>query len=548
MSQIRVEFYRFFFDKPARLCYIVSMTGAQMDREDELDVLIRAKYPILYIVSWEERRIEQILRRVAAERRKKLYGWTLTDGIAPLDGYDGPPTDPATRNPLRALDYIAASQESAVFLLKDFHPFLDDSRPAAEQPTVVRRLRDITNHLKESRKTLVILSPLLRFPLELEKDITVLDYALPTLEELNQSLERVIRSAREISGVRLSLDEEGREKVINAAQGLTCTEAENVFAKSLVMTHSLDLDVIVAEKKQIIRRSQILEYFEADEDLSYVGGMSLLKEWLAKRSLAFSERARQFGLPEPKGLLLLGVQGAGKSLIAKAIASQWKLPLLRLDLGSLFSELVGSSEHNMRTALRLAESVSPCILWLDELEKGLAGVASSHLSDAGTTARVFGGFLTWMQEKTAPVFVVATSNDISILPPEALRKGRFDEIFFIDLPTLEERREIFAIHLARRGREPKSYDLNELARQSEGFSGAEIEQAVISGLYDAFEAGRELTSQDILNNLSSSLPLSHTMETHINALRSWARSHARPASPWALSAGRSSGLRRMELT
>ncbi|MBN1147993.1 MAG: AAA family ATPase [Anaerolineales bacterium] len=519
-----------------------------MDREDELDVLIRAKYPILYIVSWEERRIEQILRRVAAERRKKLYGWTLTDGIAPLDGYDGPPTDPATRNPLRALDYIAASQESAVFLLKDFHPFLDDFRPAAEQPTVVRRLRDITNHLKESRKTLVILSPLLRFPLELEKDITVLDYALPTLEELNQSLERVIRSAREISGVRLSLDEEGREKVINAAQGLTCTEAENVFAKSLVMTHSLDLDVIVAEKKQIIRRSQILEYFEADEDLSYVGGMSLLKEWLAKRSLAFSERARQFGLPEPKGLLLLGVQGAGKSLIAKAIASQWKLPLLRLDLGSLFSELVGSSEHNMRTALRLAESVSPCILWLDELEKGLAGVASSHLSDAGTTARVFGGFLTWMQEKTAPVFVVATSNDISILPPEALRKGRFDEIFFIDLPTLEERREIFAIHLARRGREPKSYDLNELARQSEGFSGAEIEQAVISGLYDAFEAGRELTSQDILNNLSSSLPLSHTMETHINALRSWARSHARPASPWALSAGRSSGLRRMELT
>ena len=262
-----------------------------------------------------------------------------------------------------------------------------------------------------------------------------------------------------------------------------------------------------------------------------MGGMALLKEWLAKRSLALSERARQFGLPSPKGLLLLGVQGAGKSLVAKAIASQWQLPLLRLDLGRLFSWLVGSSEHNMRNALRMAESVSPCLLWLDELEKGLAGIASSHLSDAGTTARVFGSFLTWMQEKTAPVFVVATSNDISILPPEALRKGRFDEIFFIDLPALEERREIFSIHLSRRGRDPQNFNLNRLARQSESFSGAEIEQAVISGLYDAFDAGRDLTDADILSSLASSVPLSHTMEYQINDLRNWARTHARPASP-----------------
>ncbi len=534
-------------NKPA-LCYIESMTLTPLDRQQELDILIRAKYPILYIISWEERRVEQILRQVAGERRKKLYGWTLTDGILPLDDFSGPPLDPSTCNPLRALDYIAASQESAIFVLKDFHPFLDDLHPIAEQPVIVRRLRDITNQLKESRKTLVILSPLLRFPTELEKEITVLDYALPTLEELNQSLERVIRSAREISGVRLSLDEEQREKVINAAQGLTCTEAENVFAKSLVMTRSLDLDVIIAEKKQIIRRSQILEYFEAAESLSYVGGMSLLKEWLDKRALSFSEKARHFGLPEPKGLLLLGVQGAGKSLIAKAIASQWQLPLLRMDLGSMFSELVGSSEHNMRTALRLAESVSPCLLWLDELEKGLAGIASSHLSDAGTTARVFASFLTWMQEKTAPVFVVATSNDISILPPEALRKGRFDEIFFIDLPSPEERREIFAIHLARRGRDPLGFNLDHLARQSEGFSGAEIEQAVISGLYDAFEAGRELSDQDMFNNLSQSLPLSHTMETQINALRNWARTHARPASPWNWPQSRRPGLHQIELT
>jgi SpoVK/Ycf46/Vps4 family AAA+-type ATPase len=524
------------------------MTTTQVDREEELNVLVRAKYPILYIVSWEERRIEQTLRLVAAERRKKLYGWTLTQGIVPLDGYDAPPIDPATRNPVYALDHIAVSQEAALFVLKDFHPFLDDLRPVGDQPLIVRKLRDITNQLKESRKTLVILSPILRFPSELEKDVTVLDYSLPTLDELSQSLERVIRSAREISGVRLKLDDETREKVLNAARGLTCTEAENVFAKSLVMTRRLDLDVIVAEKKQIIRRSQILEYFEAEEDLSAVGGMPLLKDWLAKRSLAFSERARRFGLPEPRGLLLLGVQGAGKSLMAKAVASQWQLPLLRLDLGRLFSELVGSSEQNMRTALRLAESVAPCVLWLDELEKGLGGVASSHLSDAGTTARVFGGFLTWMQEKTSPVFVIATSNDISILPPEALRKGRFDEIFFIDLPVLEERREVFAIHLARRGRDPLGFDLNRLARQSDGFSGAEIEQAVISGLYDAFEAGRELNDEDVLRNLSNTVPLSQTFETHIGALRNWARSHARPASPRGVAPAPSHGLRQMELS
>jgi ATP-dependent 26S proteasome regulatory subunit len=518
-------------------------------REDELATLIRAKYPILYIVSWEERRIEQTLRQVAGQLRKKLYGWTITAGIRPLDGYDGMMPDPSTASPLRALDMIASSQESAVFVLKDFHPFLDDRHPIADQPVIVRRLRDITGHLKESRKTLVILSPLLHFPPELEKDIIVLDYALPTAVEMEQSLDRVIRSAREVSGMQVELIPEMQEKILSAAQGLTCTEAENVFAKSLVMTRSLDVDVIIAEKKQIIRRSQILEYFEAFEDMEFVGGMSLLKEWLSKRALAFSDRARQFGLPEPKGLLLLGVQGAGKSLIAKAISSQWRLPLLRLDLGSLFSGLVGSSEQNMRSALQLAESVSPCLLWLDELEKGLAGVASSHLSDAGTTARVFGSFLTWMQEKTAPVFVVATANDISILPPEALRKGRFDEIFFIDLPNHTERHDIFSIHITKRGRDPQKFDLDLLARMSENFSGAEIEQAVISALYDAFEDNRNLNTEDILNALKSTVPLAQTMETQVNALRGWARTHARPASPvsWTPSLTNISGLRQMEL-
>ncbi len=247
----------------------------------------------------------------------------------------------------------------------------------------------------------------------------------------------------------------------------------------------------------------------------------------------------------------MGVQGAGKSLLAKAVSSQWQLPLLRLDLGRVFSELVGSSEQNIRTALRLAENVAPCVLWLDELEKGLAGATGSGSSDAGTSARVFGSLLTWMQEKTSPVFVIATANDISILPPEVLRKGRFDEIFFVDLPQLQERRQIFVIHLARRGRDALNYDLNKLAMSTEGFSGAEIEQVIIDGLYDAFESQSELTTEDLLRNIKNTVPLSKTMESKITALRQWARRHARPASeppePQPILPAHGNGLRRMEL-
>lgn len=501
-----------------------------LERVEELNTLTRAKYPIIYIVSWEERRVEDMLRQVAIDRRKKLYGWTLTNGLAPLDLMNAQSVDPSTRDPLKALDFVAHSQEAAMFVLKDFHPFLDDSRGGPDHPVIIRRLRDITNDLKASRKTLVILSPTLRFPTDLEKEITVLDYSLPTVDELCLSLDNVVRSAREMAGIKLQMSHEERERVLNASRGLTCIEAENVFGKSLVMRRELNLKIIIAEKEQLIRRSQILEYYETVEGFENVGGLTLVKSWLRKRGQAFSEKARAFGLPEPKGLLLLGVQGAGKSLLAKAVASQWQLPLLRLDLGRVFSELVGSSEQNMRSALRLAESVSPCVLWVDEIEKGLAGVSGSGSADAGTSARVFGSLLTWMQEKTSPVFVISTANDITALPPELLRKGRFDEIFFVDLPQAEERRDIFAIHLAHRGREPLKYDLNKLALASEGFSGAEIEQALIEGLYDAFESEQDLTDEDILRSIEKTIPLSRTMEHKISALRQWARTHARPAS------------------
>jgi len=504
------------------------------NQAEELKVLIQARYPLIYIVSWDEQRIEEILRGVAAERRKRLFAWTVTEGIVAIDTMQPTPVDPTAVNPMRALQYAAESRDAALFVFKDFHHFLvqdytGDGRTDAVH--VGRKLRDLAHILKKSEKTLIFLSPLLRLPPELEKEVSVIDFALPSLEELDEALERIIRSARVRGTLDLNLAEAARERVLKAAQGLTISEATNVFAKSVVLRRGFDLDVIVAEKKQLIRKSGILEYTEPDEPIGQVGGLGELKSWLKKRQLAFSERARQFGLPEPRGLLLLGVPGGGKSLVSKATANMWQLPLLRLDMGKVFSQMVGSSEENIRSALRLAETVSPAVLWLDEIEKGLAGTISSHRSDAGTAARVFGSFLVWLQEKTAPVFVIATSNNINLLPPELLRKGRFDEIFFVDLPSQEEREEIFGIHLAKRNRDPNRFDLASLARETEGFSGAEIEQVIIAALYDAFDDGeREVSGEDLLRAIAATVPLSRTMREQVTALRNWSRTHARQAS------------------
>jgi SpoVK/Ycf46/Vps4 family AAA+-type ATPase len=499
------------------------------ERERELEVLIRAKYPLIYVLSWEERRIETMLVRIADRLNKRLYAWTVTSGVMAVDTVRPTEIDPGARSALQVLEHIEGSRDAAFYLLKDFHPFLGSSQIAPD-PAVIRKVRDLVQPLKESEKTVLFLSPVLRLPSELEKEVTLVDFSLPAPEELEQALDRVIRSVRSQGRLRLRPSTEAREQILGAAQGLTVSEAENVFAKSVVMTRDFDPEIIIAEKRQLIRKSNVLEYYETAEEMSYVGGMTDLKAWLNKRRLAFTEQARAFGLPEPRGLLLLGVQGGGKSLLAKAVATMWKLPLLRLDIGRVFSELVGSSEENMRNALRLAETVSPAILWIDEIEKGLSGIASSGRSDAGTAARVFASFLVWMQEKTAPVFVIATSNDISLLPPELLRKGRFDEIFFIDLPDFEERQDIFAIHLLKRRRNPEQFNLVRLARETEGLSGAEIEQAVIAGLYDAFEAGRDLEESDLVRNVAQSIPLSQTMREQVTALRNWARTHARSAS------------------
>ncbi len=496
----------------------------------EIETLIRARYPILYLVTSEELRAEEIVGEVAQRRQKKVFEWSCSTGMIPAGTsiQSQRSRNPATREPLAALEQVIEQVEPAIFVFKDFHPFLTRSNHA-----VIRRLKEIALHLKNSFKTIVIISPVQEIPVELEKEITVLNVPLPSREDLELLLAKIVEDVKQFKHISIELDAAGRERLLQAALGLTLGEAENVFAKIIVKDQRLtgdDVGEVFAQKQQIIRKSGLLDYYAATESFDHVGGLAVLKDWLNKRSVAFSTEARDFGLPSPKGMLLLGVQGCGKSLCAKAVSSRWQLPLLRFDMGRMFGSLVGSSEENVRRAIAVAESVAPAILWVDEIDKAFAGSQSSGGSDGGTAARVFGTFLTWLSEKVAPVFVVATANDISQLPPELLRKGRFDEIFFVDLPSAEERAEVFRIHLSKRGRDPENYDVAALVETSVDFSGAEIEEAIISALYDAFYGREELQTAHVLSVLAETVPLARTMDEHIGRLRAWADGRARNAS------------------
>ncbi len=496
----------------------------------EIETLIRARYPILYIISSEETRVIKDVVDIAARRQKKVFEWSYSTGIVPSGTsiQSQKHRNTPTRDPLAALDQVIEQVEPALFIFKDFHPFLTKNNFA-----IVRKLKEIALHLKNSFKTIILVSPVMEIPTELEKEVTVLNYPLPGRDDLGALLDKIVEDVRQFKQVKINLDDAGRERLLQAALGLTLGEAENVFAKIIVKDERLtgdDVNEVFAEKQQIIRKSGLLEYYATTESFNNVGGLAVLKDWLRKRALALSPEARAFGLPSPKGILMLGVQGCGKSLCAKAVSTQWQLPLLRFDMGRMFGSLVGSSEENVRRAIAVAESVAPAILWVDEIDKAFAGSQGSGATDGGTTARVFGTFLTWLSEKTAPVFVVATANDISQLPPELLRKGRLDEIFFVDLPTSPERAEIFRIHLEKRGRKAESPDIAKLAEASRDFSGAEIEEAINSALYDAFYAGTDIDTSHILNAIAQTVPLARTMDEQINRLRSWADGRARNAS------------------
>ncbi len=498
---------------------------------DELELLIRARYPVLYIVSWEEHRVEARLRDIARQRGKELYTWSVTTGLRRAGDAGSPNDRRGLSDPVEAMDSVIQHKEPAIYLFKDLHMLL--RREVTCHTPNIRKVREVARGLTDSYKTMVIVGPRMELPAELEKDVTVVDFPLPTQADLDKLLTKISEDVKDHPALKVDLDPASREALVQAAGGLTLQEAENVFAKTLVNDGKLtgtDVSTVFAEKQQIVRKSGLLDYYDSSTKMEEVGGLENLKDWLKRRSSAFTEQAKAFGLPAPKGVLLVGVQGCGKSLCAKAVSELWRMPLLRFDVGRMFSSLVGSSEENIRRAIAVAENVSPAVLWIDEIDKAFAGSSGSARTDGGTTARVMSTFLTWLSEKTKPVFVIATANDISQLPPELLRKGRLDEIFFVDLPSEEERRGILAIHLARRGRDFKNFDLGPIVEAADGFSGAELEQAVISALYDAFYDGRELKSEDLMKAVRETVPLSKTMSERIGELRAWAAGRARPAS------------------
>jgi SpoVK/Ycf46/Vps4 family AAA+-type ATPase len=479
-----------------------------MSFEQELDIYLRARFTLMILVTVEEERALQTVKAVCERSKRPCLTWDVADGFQQLSGND---STPGARDPLSALEQVDKAGGEALYVLKDFHDCWVNAQ-------IKRKLRTLAQRLKFTKKSVLITTPAAKLPGELKDDAVVIEFAPPD----TAGLEAVLNRLTETPGVKANLTKAGMGKLVQAALGLTASQAHRVFAKAIVsngMLDDRDIDLVMREKKEIIRESEALEFYAVTETVDDVGGLDVLKEWLRLRERAFTQEARDYGLPAPKGIALIGIPGAGKSLTAKMIGRLWRLPLLRLDVGALFGSLVGESEERVRQALRLAETVSPAILWLDELEKSLAHGGG----DSGTSARVFGTILTWMQEKKAPVFVVATANDIASLPPEALRKGRFDEIFFLDLPTFEERREIFTVHLRKRNRLPQDFDIPQLARESQGYVGAEIEQAIIDAMYVGFNAQREFTTEDISAAIKRQAPLSVSQRETIESLRNWLR-------------------------
>ena len=477
---------------------------------------IRAGYPGLYLVSPEEQRVDAEIKQIAKDLKYSLHVWSVVDGLVDTKKH----TTTAAHDPLEALVAIKDMSEKTIILLRDFHLFLQDPNPI-----LIRQLKDVLQEAKTKSKTLIILGCRLCLPPELEHELTVIEFALPGKEELRAVLGGIMESA----GIK-SMENEAREKVIDAASGLTTIEAENAFALSVVENKNIEPAIVAREKAQAVKKNGILEIVETKESLESIGGLDVLKEWLLKRRHAFSQRAIEYGLPTPKGLLIIGLPGTGKSLTAKATAKVFGVPLLKLDAGRIFAGLVGQSESNLRAVIQTAEAIAPCCLWIDEVEKGFAGSKSSGSTDGGTSSRVFGSFISWMQEKKAPVFVVATANDVSQLPPEMLRKGRFDELFFVDLPNQGEREAIWEIQIGKYGRQPGDFDILQLAKVTEGLTGSEIENAFVEALYAAFDAEKEPTDLDIASVLTEFVPLSKLMAEQIGALKSWAKGRARLAT------------------
>ncbi len=487
---------------------------------------IRSGHAGLYIVSAEEARVEAELKAVADGLGYGLYAWSATEGL--VDTADGRVQQ--VNDPMEAISAINELPENTLVLLRDFHLFLED-----RNPVLIRAVRDELARSKTKGRVMLVLGCRQVLPPELEREFTVLEFALPDKQQLGVVLDGICQSAK-----LKPLKGDGRELVLDAATGMTGMEAENAYALAVIESGEVDAGTVMREKAQTVKKSGLLEVVSVTDTLSSIGGLDRLKAWLLKRKDAFSKKAIEYGLPSPKGMLIVGVPGTGKSLTAKACASVFNRPLLRLDAGKLYGGLVGQSEGNLRSVIQVAEAIAPCVLWLDEVEKGLAGSRSSGATDGGTSARVFGSLLSWMQERRSPVFIVATANDVSQLPSEFLRKGgRWDELWFTDLPNEEERRAIWEIQIGKYGRKPADFDLHALVEMSVGYTGAEIEQAVIDALYAGFAEGQEPNTKLICQVTAESIPLSKLMAEQIDELRKWATGRTRPATaPVQASRGR----------
>ena len=481
--------------------------------QQELILYFKARFTLIYVVTSEEERVLKEIAGACESIGKPVYSWDVADSFVPLTESAGK-VDRPVKDPISALDMILKIDQDAVFVLKDFHGLWDKNYQ------ITRKMKNLAQNLKQTRKNIIVTSHVARVPDELSDQVYTIDYMPPDYDGIKQILDGFTN----IPNIKLNLTDLGKDRLIRSALGLTANQAQRVFAKAIVKKGGLDeqdIDLVTHEKKVIIRESGALEFYSATETISQVGGLDVLKEWLRSRANCFSTSASDYGITPPKGLLLLGVPGTGKSLTAKAVSGLWQQPLIRLDMGAVYGSLVGQSEENIRKALKLAETVSPCVLWIDEVEKGLADSGG----DSGTSSRVFGTLLSWMVEKKKPVFVVCTANNISRIPPEFSRAGRFDAIFFLDLPTFKERKEIFQVHLLKKRPMIDHYDLDRLARESEGYVGAEIEQAVIAAMVRAFnDDKREFTTEDILHVLKTReevVPISISQKDNISRLRKW---------------------------
>ena len=514
-----------------------------MDRKRPIVNYLKARYPILAIESFEEERAIVEIQKMAQEIHHELYVWNSTDGVK----QNGKEAGTKTNDLKAAIDFCESKAREqgnkSIFVFCDAHSYLSGTPNNA---VYRRRLKDFAINIRNRyQSNCILVSPAFELSNDLQKEVTFVEFPLPSRDDIKNQITDFVNRYRNVQGVTVDVNDDLIERFVNASIGLTNVEIENCFSKALVSDRRLDeadLKDLLNEKKQIVKKSGILEFIDTNLNLSDVGGLTTLKKWLELRSHCFDETAKAFGVKAPKGVLLTGVPGCGKSLTAKCVAAAWNMPLLRLDMGKIFQGLVGSSESNIRLALRTAEAIAPSILWIDEIEKGLSGTGGG--SDGGTSTRVFGTLLTWMQEKTEPVFVFATANNINGLPPELLRKGRFDEIFFVDFPSFEERKKILEIHISKLKRDMSHFDLDRLARLcgEETFgkdvvlAGAEIEAWVGDALIEAFsrkvngDPTADLEMRDFETTIRRIVPMGQMRKADFIALRKWANDNAVSAS------------------